>query len=129
MHAKDSVFQGPNETEISFTDQPITGWGGLALIARFFEAIGIRKVLEQALPDGRTSPNKVPVVDMAMELLATILMGGRRFAHVERFRTDPVARDVRARTESVSDDDHALLRRLWAWPCATPGGGHRTATG
>lgn len=90
MQAEDSVFQGPNGAEITFTDQPITGWGGLALVARFFEAIGIRKVLEQALPDGRTSPNQVPVVDMAMELLATILMGGRRFAHVERFRHDPV---------------------------------------
>jgi hypothetical protein len=90
MHAEDSVYRGPSGTEITFTDQPITGWGGLALVARFFEAIGIRKVLEQALPDGRTSPNQVPVVDMAIELLATILMGGRRFAHVERFRADPV---------------------------------------
>ncbi len=90
MQAEDSVFPGPNGTEITFTDQPITGWGGLALVARFLEVIGIREVLEQALPDGRTSPNQVPVVDMAIELVVTILMGGRRFAHVERFRHDPV---------------------------------------
>jgi len=94
MPAEDSVFRGPFGTEITFTDQPITGWGGLALVARFFEAMGVRKVLEQALPDGRTSPNQVPVVDIAIELLATILMGGRRFAHVERFRHDPVLAEM-----------------------------------
>jgi hypothetical protein len=90
MHAEDSVYRGPNGTEIAFTDQPITGWGGLAVVARFFEVLGVRQVLAKVLPDGRTSPNQVPVVDMAMELLVTILMGGRRFSHVERFRSDPV---------------------------------------
>lgn len=90
MRVEDSVYGGPNGTEIAFTDQPITGWGGLAVVARFFEVIGIREVLARALPDGRTSPNQVPVVDMAMALLVTILMGGRRFSHVERFRCDPV---------------------------------------
>ena len=53
-------------------------------MARFFEAVGVREVLRQALPDGRTSPNQVPGVDMAITLLVTILMGGRRFAHGER---------------------------------------------
>ena len=90
MQAEDSVFRGPNGVEVAFTDQPITGWGGLAIVARFLEAVGLRRVLKEALPDGRTSPNQVPVVDMAMALLVTILMGGRRFAHVERFRSDAV---------------------------------------
>ena len=90
MRVEDSVYGGPNGTEIAFTDQPITGWGGLAVVARFFEVIGIREFLAKALPDGRTSPNQVPVVVMAMALLVTILMGGRRFSHVERFRSDPV---------------------------------------
>ena len=90
MRVEDSVYGGPNGTEIAFTDQPITGWGGLAMVARFFEVIGIREVLAKALPDGRTSPNQVPVVDMVMALLVTILMGGRRFSHVERFRSDAV---------------------------------------
>ena len=60
------------------------------MVARYLEVIGIRGVPAKALPDGRTSPNQVPVVDMAMALLVTILMGGRRFSHVERFRSDPV---------------------------------------
>jgi hypothetical protein len=102
MHAEDSVFAGPNGTEIAFTDQAITGWGGLALVARFLEAVGVREVLRQALPDGRTSPNQVPVVDMAITLLVTILMGGRRFAHVERFRADPVLPKMFALSRTAS---------------------------
>ena len=90
MRVEDSVYRGPHGTEIAFTDQPITGWGGLALVSRFLEAVGIGEVLRKALPDGRTSPNQVAVVDMAMALMVTILMGGRRFAHVERFRSDAV---------------------------------------
>ena len=66
MRIEDSVYGGPNGTEIAFTDQPITGWGGLAVVARFFEVIGIREVLAKALPDGRTSPNQVPVVDLSL---------------------------------------------------------------
>lgn len=94
MQAEDSVYRGPNGIEVAFTDQPITGWGGLAIVARFFEAVGVRQVLKEALPDGRTSPNQVPVVDMAVALLVTILMGGRRFAHVERFRSDAVLSEL-----------------------------------
>lgn len=94
MQAEDSVYRGPNGIEVAFTDQPVTGWGGLAIVARFFEAVGLRRVLKEALPDGRTSPNQVPVVDMAMGLLVTILMGGRRFAHVERFRSDAVLAEL-----------------------------------
>ncbi len=75
MQAEDSVYRGPNGIEVAFTDQPITGWGGLAIVARFFEAVGLRRVLKEALPDGRRSPNQVPVVDVAMGLLVTILMG------------------------------------------------------
>lgn len=94
MREKDSVFRGPNGAEIVFTDRPMTGWGGLGLLARFLETVGVRQVLQQALPDGRTSPNQVPVVDMAMALLVTILTGGRRFAHVERLRADPVLAEM-----------------------------------
>lgn len=94
MQGEDNVYGGPNGIEVVVTDQPITGWGGLAVVARFFESVGVRQVLKKALPDGRTSPNQVPVVDMAMALLVTILMGGRRFAHVERFRSDLVVPEL-----------------------------------
>jgi len=50
----------------------------------------VREVLAQALPDGRTSPNQIPVLDVVLVLFAAVLTGGRRFAHVERLRSDEV---------------------------------------
>jgi hypothetical protein len=55
-----AVFVGG--LEIAYTDKPVSGWGGLVAVMRFFEVIGVRKALLRALPDGRTSPNQIPVV-------------------------------------------------------------------
>jgi hypothetical protein len=75
---------------VRYTDKPVSGWGGLVAVARYLEKVGIRQLLERALPDGRTSPNQIPVVEMVLSLFATVLSGGRRFAHAERLRSDEV---------------------------------------
>jgi hypothetical protein len=54
----------------------------LLAVMRYFERRGVRQVLQSALPDSRTSPNQIPVVDLALALFAAVLTGGRRFAHV-----------------------------------------------
>lgn len=59
-------------------------------VARYLEKVGIRELLERGLPDGRTSPNQIPVVEMVLSFFATVLSGGRRFAHAERLRSDEV---------------------------------------
>jgi hypothetical protein len=61
---------------------------------RYLEKRGVRQVLAQALPDGRTSPNQIPVLDIALALFATVLTGGRRFAHLERLRSDDVVQAI-----------------------------------
>jgi hypothetical protein len=61
---------------------------------RYLEQLGVRQVLAQALPDGRTSPNQIPVRDIALAFFATVLTGGRRFAHLERLRTDEVVQAI-----------------------------------
>ena len=81
---------GQGEVAIEYTSKPVSGWGGLAVLMRYFDRLGVREHLEQGLPDGRTSPNQVGVVDMAMQLMATILTGGSRFSHVGRIAADPV---------------------------------------
>jgi hypothetical protein len=43
---------------------------------RYLERRGAR-VLEYALPDGRTSPNQIPVVDMVLAFFAAVLTGTR----------------------------------------------------
>src|SRR5713101_9844425 len=80
--------------EVRYTGKPVSGWGGLVAVMRYLEQRGVRQVLAQALPDGRTSPNQIPVVAVALEIFAAVLTGGRRFAHVERLRTDEVVRAI-----------------------------------
>lgn len=94
MHANGSSKEASTGLEVEYTGRPVSGWGGLIAVVRFFDAIGLRGVLARALPDGRRSPNQIPVVDMVLGVFATVLTGGRRFSHVERIRHDEVVRGV-----------------------------------
>ena len=95
MQEQSSVLGGPaTSLELRYTGKPVSGWGGLVAVMRYLEWRGVRRVLEAALPDGRTSPNQIPVVDLVLAFLAAVLTGGRRFAHVERLRTDEVVQAI-----------------------------------
>ena len=95
MQEQSSVFEGPaTSLELRYTGKPVSGWGGLLAVMRYLEARGVRQVLAAALPDGRTSPNQIPVVDLVLAFLAAVLSGGRLFAHVERLRTDEVVQAI-----------------------------------
>ena len=98
MRSKDSSAGALPELGVVYSERPMSGWGGLVSVYRFFDRLGVREWLEQALPDGRTSPNQISVVDMTLSLFGTILTGGSRFSHVERIRQDEVVRSaMRAR--------------------------------
>lgn len=92
MHGNDSAIGPAGRLGIRYTGKPVSGWGGLLLAFRYFEAQGVRELLGRALPDGRRSPNQIPVVTQVLALFATVLTGGRRFAHVERLRDDEVVK-------------------------------------
>jgi hypothetical protein len=95
MQGKGSAFCGAaTSLEVRYTGKPVSGWGGLVAVMRYLEKRGVRQVLAQALPDGRTSPNQIPVLDIALALFATVLTGGRRFAHLERLRSDEVVQAI-----------------------------------
>jgi len=94
MQAESSENSPSERLEIAFTAKPVSGWGGLVAMVRYFDRLGLRALLARALPDGRTSPNQVAVVDMVLSLFATVLCGGRRFAHVDRLRGDEVVRTL-----------------------------------
>jgi len=93
----------PPAAELCFTDRPVSGWGGLALVGRFFDHLRLGERLEMALPDGRTSPNQRSVREIALSLFATVLTGGSRFSHVERLRQDEVVRTA-LRIEKVPSE-------------------------
>src|SRR5260370_27955183 len=91
MQSNGSALGGSaTSVEVRYTGKPVSGWGGLVAVMRYLEKRGVRQVLAHALPDGRTSPNQIPVVAVVLALFAAVLTGGRRFAHVERLRTDEV---------------------------------------
>ncbi len=94
MQAEGTSSGAKKELAIEYTNKPVSGWGGLVSVVRFFERLGVRQVLAQALPDGRTSPNQIAVVDIVWALFVTVLSGGRRFAHVERVRSDAVVQAI-----------------------------------
>ena len=94
MPSQSSRSTTPSSLEIAYTDKPVSGWGGLVLPFRFFEKVRLSEWLSRALPDGRTSNNQIPILDMVLALFALVLTGGRRFAHVERLRNDSVIRGI-----------------------------------
>ena len=95
MQGQSSVSGGPaTSLELRYTGKPVSGWGGLVAVMRYLERRGVRSLLQAALPDGRTSPNQIPVVDLVLAFLAAVLTGSRRFAHVERLRSDEAVRTI-----------------------------------
>ena len=80
MREQSSVFGGPaTSLELRYTGKPVSGWGGLVAVMRYLERRGVRRVLASALPDGRTSPNQIPVVDMVLAFFAGVLTALQRF--------------------------------------------------
>jgi len=80
--------------QIEYTAKPVSGWGGLVALVRYFDKVGLRALLQQALPDGRTSPNQIPAGEIILAFFAAVLTGAKRFAHVERLRADAVVRTI-----------------------------------
>ncbi|MFI5342317.1 MAG: IS1380 family transposase [Candidatus Methylomirabilales bacterium] len=90
-----STQEAPSERlEIAYTTKPVSGWGGLVMVLRYFDQVGLRTLLQQALPDGRTSPNQIPAGEIILAFFAAVLTGAKRFAHVERLRADEVVRAI-----------------------------------
>jgi len=84
-------------------------------VMRYLEQLGVRQVLVQALPDGRTSPNQIPVRDIVLAFFATVLTGGCRFAHLERLREDEVVQSILGVTRMPSA---MTLTRYFGGPSA-----------
>ena len=87
MHEQ-SIRNG--ELPIEYTSKPLSGWGGLALFFEYLEQIGFVRMIEQAPISAKTSHNQVRNSDVLLTFLATVLVGGNRFAHVQRVCHDEV---------------------------------------
>lgn len=117
MQKKSTVPNGKLEVPITYTDKPDSGWGGLTTIFRYFNKLGVQEVLQKALPDGRTSPNQTPVLEIVLGFLASILTGGFRFAHIARLRGDKVISAILPdQRGSLCNDVNALFSRICPQP-------------
>ncbi len=92
MRNHSTQWAAAERLQIEYTAKPVSGWGGLLALVRYWDRLELRLLLRQALPDGRSSPNQIPAVAIVLAFFAAVLTGAKRFAHVERLRTDAVVR-------------------------------------
>lgn len=92
------------ELQIEYTGKPLSGWGGLSLISEYFERIGFYDRLRGAIKKVKSSNNRVENFDVMMTFLATVLVGGSRFAHVQRVCRDEVVRRIVGAKRLGSED-------------------------
>jgi len=94
MHAELTPLDGAKAIGITFTDKPVTAWGGLALFVAFAERIGLAAQLAAVLPFAVTSPNATPPAQILLAFFAGVLAGARRFAHLAILQVDEPIRQL-----------------------------------
>jgi len=103
MAYKATSLLGSKKIEITFTNKPVTPWGGLTLFSGLARQIGLEQALREALPFQLTSPNATDPVEIVLAFMAGVLTGSRRLAHVERIRWDQGVRQILGLKRFVSD--------------------------
>ena len=81
MEYQATSLLGSKKIGITFTDKPVTPWGGLTLFSGLARQIGLETALREALPFRLTSPNATDPVEIILAFMAGVLAGSRRFAH------------------------------------------------
>ena len=72
-----------NRVRITFTNKPLTAWGGLAtIIGKFLEKINFRSWIESNIPITETSNNGRGIYEKVLSQMITVLSGGSRFSHL-----------------------------------------------
>ena len=94
MQAELTPMGGQKAIGITFTDKPVTAFGGLALFVAFAERLGLAQMLEAALPFTLTSPNATPPHQILLAFFAGVLAGARRFAQLAVLRADEPVRQL-----------------------------------
>jgi len=79
MQAQVTPLDGSKAIGVTFTDKPVTAFGGLALFVAFAERMGLGPKPAAVLPFVLTSPNATPPDQIVLAFLAGVLAGSRRF--------------------------------------------------
>lgn len=115
MEYQGTSLLGSKEIGITFTDKPVTPWGGLVLFSGLARKIGLEAALRTALPFKLTSPNATDPVEIVLAFMAGVLTGSRRLAHIERIRWDKGVKGILGLERFVSGSTLArFFRRFTA---------------
>ena len=79
---------------ISFTDQRLTGHGGMVVWSHFLHQKAFRKQLREVLPHSPTSPNAYDPTDVALGYVGGILCGADKLSRVAWLQSDPAVSQV-----------------------------------
>jgi hypothetical protein len=60
----------------------MTAYGGFALLAAFFERIGLGEMIEKAIPIEERSPNGMGIYGKTIAFVAMVFAGAERFSHL-----------------------------------------------
>lgn len=94
MQAQITPLDGTKAIGITFTEKPVTAFGGLALFVAFAQRIGLAAKLAETLPFVLTSPNATPPHQIVLAFFAGVLAGARRFAQLALLRADVPIRQL-----------------------------------
>lgn len=110
MHSKKYVKEdGGVNLRVRFTDKPITGWGGLVVMGKWFAKIGLREVIGETFAEFDPGSNRgYKTWELIISFMVAIYMGANRVAHIDLLRWDAPVQSMFALTKVPSAS--SLLR-------------------
>jgi DNA-directed RNA polymerase subunit N (RpoN/RPB10) len=94
VRLKVDTTSGWQSIRISFTDQRLTAYGGLAVWSHFLHQKDFRKQLAERLPHAPTSPNAYVPTDVALGFVGGILTGADKLSRVAWLQNDRAIAEV-----------------------------------
>ena len=95
--------EGGVNLRVRFTDKPITGWGGLVVMSKWFAKIGVREVAEGTFGAFDPGSNRgYKPWELIISFMVAIYMGANRVAHIELLRWDAPVQAMFALTKPGS---------------------------
>lgn len=74
--------------DLKYTSREVTAWGGLALLKRMMDGMGLREAVQSwALPAPRSNRGYAPV-QLIEQMIVSIWCGAARFVHADITRLD-----------------------------------------
>jgi DNA-directed RNA polymerase subunit N (RpoN/RPB10) len=94
VRVKVDTASGSESIRISFTDQRLTAYGGMAVWSHFLHQKSWRARLSKVLPHDPTSPNAYEPTDIALGFMGGILSGADKLSRVAWLQSDPAMAEV-----------------------------------